>query len=692
LTVVGERPTISAVSSIVSPAEAQLDQLHGRGIEGVQTRERPVSAMASMGSSACSAGTKSAASDRQSGRAAAALRAPFAPRVVDQDPAHGLGGEAVEMRAALPCHPSLVDELEKRLVHQRSALQEMARPFPGQVPRRQASQFLVHERHEARERFSVAAAPALEELRDVARGRRLVRIHLNGNLDPVGESMTGPHTARRPTVIFHACNTIDAPSSPVPILLGGMTQRRSALSTILTVASPVGLVGDRRSDVGPCGVRAHSNDAGPGSFRTAIAQANSNSSITRILFLGRVGTIALESTVVFTGSQDLTIDGTNAVLDGTEAAGPAFRATGGGDLSVTAVTVRNSPAEGISVDVPTNATGTIRVSLFRVNILDNDGHGVLVDDQDDPATPEVDGDSAASLEVSVLNSRFLRNGFSVSDRDGLRVNEGGAGDLAITLVHSESEDNAADGIEVDERGEGDVRVLMFGSHVTRNGVFDPADLDDGFDIDEADAGSIVGLVFHSSANDNYEEGFDFNENHAGDLRVDMFFVEANGNREEGVDYEEDDDFAGGGDLVTTMFQVTANGNGADGGDAGLKIREKGDGDLEAHIHSAEASNNAIGGISIREDAAGNLVSLVSHASALSNTGHGIDFDENRANATDSGNLTAEVARSTSSNNGGAGVRADQQTPGTGTLLLSNVTLDNNTGGATAGSNVVVTVQ
>ena len=60
---------------------------------------------------------------------------------------------------------------------------------------------------------------------------------------------------------------------------------------------------------------------------------------------------------------------------------------------------------------------------------------------------------------------------------------------------------------------------------------------------------MLGSIFLSAANDNFEEGFDFNENHAGDLRVDMLFVEASRNGEEGIDYEEDDDFAGGGDLV-----------------------------------------------------------------------------------------------------------------------------------------------
>jgi len=36
------------------------------------------------------------------------------------------------------------------------------------------------------------------------------------------------------------------------------------------------------------------------------------------------------------------------------------------------------------------------VRLFDVHIIDNAGHGLLVDDQDDPATPDLDGDPDAS--------------------------------------------------------------------------------------------------------------------------------------------------------------------------------------------------------------------------------------------------------------------------------------------------------
>ena len=136
--------------------------------------------------------------------------------------------------------------------------------------------------------------------------------------------------------------------------------------------------------------------------------------------------------------------------------------------------MRNAPAEGIAVEVPVDATGTIHVSLSYVDILENRGHGVLVNDQEDPSTvdgvqPNANG-SAASVQVSVTNCRFVGNGYSVSDRDGLRVNEGGDGDLIITVHKTVAADNAADGIEVDERGSGDVLVEMVRTTVVRNGV------------------------------------------------------------------------------------------------------------------------------------------------------------------------------------------------------------------------------
>jgi hypothetical protein len=265
-------------------------------------------------------------------------------------------------------------------------------------------------------------------------------------------------------------------------------------------------------------VVSSSNDSGPDTFRAAVNQANGDPGIRKIQFRGSVNVVALQQTVVFSGSQDLTIAGANAVLDGAGiASGPAFRATGGGDLTVFNLRVRNAPGEGIAVDVPPSATGTVRVELIDVDIVDNGGHGVLVNDQDDPTgdpnTAAGTSGSSASVDVKVVRALFRGNGFTagLSDLDGLRVNEGGPGDLSITLFLTKAEENGADGIEVDERGPGNVYVDMSASAVNGNGAHDPEDLDDGFDIDENQEGSIIGLISLSSANDNLEEGFDFNE-------------------------------------------------------------------------------------------------------------------------------------------------------------------------------------
>ena len=153
---------------------------------------------------------------------------------------------------------------------------------------------------------------------------------------------------------------------------------------------------------------------------------------------------------------------------------------------------------------------------------------MLINDQLDPSVPELpNGDpippgpnpngSDATVEVTVLGSRFIGNGntegVSVSDNDGLRVNEGGLGDLKLTVRLCVFEENGADGIEADERGDGDALVDMLLTQLRANGPFDEDDLDDGFDIDEWNNGDVVVSVVSSSANDNHEEGFDFNDGH-----------------------------------------------------------------------------------------------------------------------------------------------------------------------------------
>lgn len=414
----------------------------------------------------------------------------------------------------------------------------------------------------------------------------------------------------------------------------------------------------------------NSNDAGPGSFRDAIAQANANAAIGTIGFGPRVSTIAIQGSITFVGSQDLTINANRATIDASAAGASGFVATGGGDLEIIGLTVRNAAGQGIEVQVPAAATGTIRVALMNVDILGNTGHGFMVDDQLN--------NSSASVDVSVVDSRFIGNGYSVSDRDGIRVNEGGVGSITFTSVNSRMEDNAADGIELDEMGIGDVTIDVRRTQILRNGIFDPSDLDDGFDIDEAGDGSILGQVVSSVASHNYEEGLDFNENDNGDLRVDLSDVNASFNREEGIDYEEDDDSGTQGDLVATMDRVTMHGNGVDGGDGGLKIREKSGGNLNLVLTDIIATGNSLAGIHVNESGAGSSTVSIAKAVANANVGDGMEV---------LGTTTLSTFIDiTVSGNGSLGLSVAQ-----GTANVTNVKGGGNVAGLTGGGATFVTV-
>ena len=387
----------------------------------------------------------------------------------------------------------------------------------------------------------------------------------------------------------------------------------------------------------------------------------------------------LQQPITYEGAQALDINARRATLNGLAlpAGQSAFIATGGGSLSISGLTVRNAPGPGITVAVPAAATGTIKVSLLNFTAENNGSHGALINDQaeylSNPNSTSTDG-SAASLEVVVIASRFKENGHTAIDQDGLRINEGGLGGLKVLVSATRVEGNGGDGIEFDEHADGDISFSVSGSALNGNGRFTAADFDDGIDIDEGGTGSIVGNFLLTQANNNFEQGFDINENDVGDIRVDMTLVEALDNSQEGIEYEEDDDVAGGGDIVATLIGIKTRGNKE--GDAGLKLREKGAGNLDARLIGIESSGNLVDGVLLREDADGNLTGSIEGASTTGNTGDGIEFDENGA-----GDLDGTVERANSSDNTVAGIRADQGGTGVGVLRLVDVTTNGNPGGA-----------
>jgi hypothetical protein len=110
-----------------------------------------------------------------------------------------------------------------------------------------------------------------------------------------------------------------------------------------------------------------SADAGPGSLRAAIDAAALDPSITWVQIAPGVGTIALATPIEYT-AQALTIQGAGAELDASGlAAGisAAFLVDGASGFSIRDLTISGSPGTGLTVKVPTAATGTFTVELER---------------------------------------------------------------------------------------------------------------------------------------------------------------------------------------------------------------------------------------------------------------------------------------------------------------------------------------
>jgi hypothetical protein len=423
-----------------------------------------------------------------------------------------------------------------------------------------------------------------------------------------------------------------------------------------------------------------SADDGEGSLRAAIEAANADPSITLIQVKENLGTIALQSPIHFEGSQDLIIHGGDVVLDGTSvgAGQPAFLADGGGDLTISHLTIDDAPGYGLQVEVPSGSDGVQSLSLDRVRVRRSGLHGVLMNDQatpllspfpedgdvDDPADAQ-DG-SDASLVVRITHSTFEDNGFDAIDNDGVRINEGGIGGIDFAIGHSRTAGNGADGIELDERGPGDARFTVQQTDILENGFFDfntpeaERDLDDGIDVDEWGEGDLIGQFVQVKANDNAEQGVDLNENEAGDLRVTMHQVQGSDNGQEGIEFEEDDDVAGSGNLDADLNGVTTNGNGRDPeladdegafGDGGLKSREKGAGNNYITVRQAVSINNVVDGVIVREEGDGDIVARLTGVVGNDNGEYGIQIREANGGAID-----ARIANGSVSGNGDGGVR------------------------------------
>jgi 2',3'-cyclic-nucleotide 2'-phosphodiesterase (5'-nucleotidase family) len=449
------------------------------------------------------------------------------------------------------------------------------------------------------------------------------------------------------------------------------------------------------------------SDSGDGSFRAAIQIANENPGVNKIKFQPHVDSVVLESAVEYTGSQDLKIEGKRAVLRASDdfADDSIFVSSGAADLELRKLTVDGDfedgevPTNGIYIPVPAAAVGVLSVELAFVNVINNGAFGVWIADQLN--------DSAAGIKLSVNRSTVENNGIGLFDADGIRVDEGGDGDIRADVSRSDIDGNGADGLELDETGAGSVFAKVSRSSFDDNGFFDQdnqteeQDLDDGFDIDEVGPGGIWAEISRTQLVNNFDEGLDFDEEDAGGVYLKLFDVNASENSDEGVKVDEEDE----GNLVARLTDVVISRNGDDdlsfepNGGEGMQLGETGDGDLIAMLADVAASYNGDEGIQIGEEDAGSVLAILDDISAMRNGDSGIkieesgdgrllarleDVESNRnegsgleLDESGAGSLLAWVEDSEFEGNDEYGIAARQEDDGIGKLILDDVDLDDN---------------
>lgn len=334
-------------------------------------------------------------------------------------------------------------------------------------------------------------------------------------------------------------------------------------------------------------------------LRAAIEAANSNSDIDKLVFKKNAH-IVLSEPVIYTGTQDLTIVGKNAVIDGSNAGsfelvvddeGLEAAVTEDGtlvfntaaNLTIRKLNIVDSATRGLVVNIPDDASGDdIEISLRRVSITGSALYGLHIDDNADAFDDGVNG-SAIGIDLSIHSSTFVGNGTGALDFDGIRVDERADGDISSWIVNTQIDGNGGDGIELDEAGEGDIFSTMIGVSISDNGFYNEDDLDDGFDIDEADGGSIYATLLRVGVNNNKDEGLDFDEEGEGDVNVRIRKLVAVNNSDEAIKVDEED----AGDLRVSITKVEV----ADSGDDGIQFTELGEGAISGSLKKVSVAGS-----------------------------------------------------------------------------------------------------
>jgi len=369
---------------------------------------------------------------------------------------------------------------------------------------------------------------------------------------------------------------------------------------------------------------SNGNNSGSGSLREALS-SNSDT----IIINNDVSTIRITETLEYDGTGTLNIIGSNLgqTVDASELSGEddILSINQGANFNITNLNfignleeVNDEPEDrvggvGIFVNVPTNRTGTVAVSLDNVSVTRTGSHGVHISDctvRDECLSGQ---GSSASINLSVSNLIISRVGLGLQDGDGIRIDERSAGDITFSSENSTFTNVGADGVELDENDSGNITATINGSIFDSNGEFcnfaddiddtpcdndgDP-DLDDGFDIDEAGSGSIFVSITDSRFINNFDEGLDFDEEDDGNVELEVtnsFFLN---NEDQGIRVAEEGD----GTVSLFLSSITVADNNQD--DEAIRVEEEDDGNVVVEINNSNSIDSNDEGLRIEESGSG----------------------------------------------------------------------------------------
>jgi hypothetical protein len=406
------------------------------------------------------------------------------------------------------------------------------------------------------------------------------------------------------------------------------------------------------------------------------------------------GEIVLSDPLTYVGDADLTIIGrqdarivgpTNAIAPpslsnqrvGEETVGDGLQVLGEPNLTIRNVHFEGQTGHGIYFELTDDASGTVEFDFSNVSFDGQGLAGMWVEDQTGGSQAAPDPiDSDASLHLKLRNVTVTNTGFAEdeaqscrplpeeagcpwADFDGMRFNEGGLGDLTFDIVGAVFMGNAGDGIELDETGEGSAEGSVSRSAFDQNGFQPqfPADVEDGFDIDEVGPGQVSLTMDNVDVNDNVDEGIDLDENGSGDVLFKARNVVTTGNVDENIKItESEDDPTGAGDIILDLVDVTADGS-LDS--RGARFEEFGVGGVVGSIRSSTFSDNTEDdGLRIDEEGEGS-----------GNDGQGLQVTENGI-----GDIAMSITASAFTGNGNTAVEMEEEDDGGHDVVIRASTL------------------